>query len=60
MYNVIYLGMFRLTNIGIAMIFATLIVTPAVYSGLVVNYDFSYLFPIKVNPLNLESIKTFP
>ncbi len=32
---------------------SVLIVTPAVYPRLVVNYKFSYL---KVNPLNLESL----
>jgi len=32
-----------------------LIVTPAVYPDLVVNYDFSYFFALKVDPLNLES-----
>ena len=32
-----------------------LIVTPAVYPQLVLNYDFSYFPPKKVDPLNLES-----
>ena len=32
-----------------------LIVSPAVYPHLAVNYDFSFFFPIKFDPLNLES-----
>ena len=31
------------------------IVSPNVYPSYVVNYDFSYFFPLNVNPLNLES-----
>ena len=33
----------------------SLIVTPAVYPHLALNYDFKHFFPIKVDPLNLES-----
>ena len=32
-----------------------LIFSPAVYPQVVVNYDFSYFSPIKIDPLNLDS-----